>query len=101
MNFYFHVYTGAVAVNITRAGFSKPKKVIHRSNVHCTGREYSITSCSGYTHSFDVGIQLMDKLEVAGVSCQPNIPTIDKVYQTNTSNAVFSALTFTVILAML
>ena len=101
MKFSFHDYTGAVAVNITRAGFTKPKKAIHRSNVHCTGRESSITSCSGYTHSLDDGIRLMDKLEVAGVSCQPNIQTIDRVYQTNTSNTIFSALTFTVILAML
>ena len=96
------VYTlGAVAVNFTRVGFRKPKEAIHWSNVHCQGQESGLSQCSSYKHSLSVAIGLMNKLEVAGVSCQPNVPTIEKLLMTNTSTTVFTALTFVLLLAVL
>ena len=53
------------------------KKANHQSNISTVSdvKVQLIAPCSGYSHSLDDGIRLMDKLEVAGISCKPNMPT--------------------------
>ena len=96
-----HNNAGVFAVNVTRVGFRKPKKAIHWSNVHCEGHENVLSQCTFYQHSLNVGIKLLNKLEVAGVSCQPDVSTIDRVLMTNISNTVFTVFIFILLLAVL
>lgn len=92
---------GAVAVNITQASYTRPRKAIRWSNVHCTGMESSLSRCSHYGHQLPEGIQLMDKLEVAGVSCQRDIPTNMRILQSGISTAVFTALIWALLLTVM
>ena len=90
---------GSVAVNITQASYTRPRKAIRWSNVHCTGMESRLSQCSHYTHyQLSDGVELMDKLEVAGVVCQREISTNMRILQSGISTAVFTGLIFALFL---
>ena len=51
--------------------FGKPRKPVHLSNVHCTGNEKEIFSCTHFEFtSLDEKKEMLKQVEVAGVSCQ-------------------------------
>ena len=63
--------TDVQAVN--NSHFGKPRKPVHLSNVHCTGSEEQILSCTHFEFtSLDDKKKALNESEVAGVICQPN-----------------------------
>ena len=66
--------TGAVAVSSD--GFIRKRKLIHKSDVCCTGWEWGIKECASFDHSREDGeILLMnEELKVAAVRCVGNCP---------------------------
>ena len=81
------LFTGALAVSANSSGFTHQRKVIHMSDVHCTGWERGIMECASFTHTLDDGIMLMRnvKLEVVAVQCVSSCPPIQSSNSTNST----------------
>ena len=82
-------FTGALAVSANSSGFTRQRKVIHMSDVHCTGWERGIMECASFTHTLDDGIMLMRnvKLEVAAVQCMSSCPHTPSIQTSNSTNS--------------
>ena len=66
--------TGAVAVSSD--AFERQRKLIHMSDVCCTGWEWEIRECASFNHSREDGEMLMmnPDLDVAAVRCVGSCP---------------------------
>ena len=56
--------------------FGKPNMTIQASEVTCDGDEKALDECGLTTYSLVKGKELINKVEVAGVSCQPCTPGV-------------------------
>ena len=62
-------FTDVQAVNGSRYG--KPRKPVHLSNVHCTGREQQLLACEHFEFpTLDDKKDILSHVDVAGILCQ-------------------------------
>ena len=66
--------------------FGKPNKTIQASDVTCLGDEKALTECSLTTYELETGKQMLDNVEVVGVSCQ-----VPKPCASGTASCTFSS----------
>ena len=60
----------------SKSHYGKPRKPVHLKNVHCTGREQHILSCTlKEFNSLEEKKAILNEVEVAGVLCQPQSNT--------------------------
>ena len=56
---------------MSKSYYGKPRKPVHLSNVHCTGNEQRILSCTYIEFtSLDEKKEVLNESDVAGVICQ-------------------------------
>ena len=57
---------------MNKSQFGKPRKPVHWSNIHCTGKEQQISACENHEFpTMDEKKSILGHINVAGVVCQP------------------------------
>ena len=76
------------AVSYGDSHFGKPNKAIHASDVTCLGDENALMECSLITHELETGKQMLDNVDVVGVSCQVPKPCANETASCTPSGSV-------------
>ena len=57
---------------MNKSHYGKPRKPVHLSNVHCTGKEQQLLSCEHFEFTtLDAKKDILSHVDVAGILCQP------------------------------
>lgn len=69
-------YNAGVMSAVLGSFYEKPNRTVHFTNVACSGSEQTISECSKSSYSLAAGKTAISSVEVAGVQCLNNQPSM-------------------------